>query len=204
MRVANTAIKKTRHPIPTLEAVSVELNVARVFSKLDLTQAYHQLELNPASRGIKSFSTHLGLYRYKRLNYSTNAAAEIFQHALQDTLQGIQGANNIADDIIVFGNTRKDYDRALEEVLTRLQENNLTLNLQKCKFLEKNLESFGLLFPEQGVSPDPKKVDAFANTKPPTTVGEVRSLLGMANYSAKFIKNYATITEPLGNTLEII
>ena len=140
MRVANTAIKRTRHSIPTLEAVPVELNGARLFSKLDLTQAYHQLELNPASRRITTFTTHLGLYRYKRLNYGTNATAEIFQHTLQMTLQGIQGAKNITDDIIVFGNTRKNDDQALEEVLTRVQENNLTLNLQKCKFPIKNLD----------------------------------------------------------------
>ncbi|XP_028417254.1 uncharacterized protein LOC114541657 [Dendronephthya gigantea] len=163
MRVANTAIQRTRHPIPTLEAVSIELNGARFFSKLDLTQAYHQLELNAASQGITTFSTHLGLYRYKRLNYSTNATAELTQHTLQETLQGIQGAKNIADDIIVFGNTRKEHDQALEEVLRRLQESNLTLNLQKCKFLKKNLEFFGLVFTEQGVSLDLKKVDAFAN-----------------------------------------
>ena len=78
-----------------------------------------------------------------------------------------------------------------------------TLNLQKCKFLKKNLEFFGLVFTEKGISPDPKKVDAFVNAKHPTTVSEVRSLRyvsevrGMANYSSKFIKNYATITEPL-------
>ena len=74
MRVANTAIKRTRHPISTLEDVPVELNGARVFSKFDLTQAYHYLKLNPASREITTFSTHLGLYRYKRLNNGTYAA----------------------------------------------------------------------------------------------------------------------------------
>ena len=197
MRVANTAIKRTRHPIPTLESVSMELNGASFFSKLDLCQAYHQLELSPESRNITTFCTHLGLFRYKRLNYGTNAAAELFQHTLQQTLQGIKGVKNIADDIIVFGNTREEHDRALEECLTKLQEHNLTLNLEKCKFLKKNLEFFGLVFTEQGVSPDPKKVQAFANTQRPTTVSEVRSLLGMANYSSKFIKDYATITEPL-------
>ena len=197
MRVANTAIKRTRHPIPTLESVSMELNGASFFSKLDLCQAYHQLELSPESRHITTFCTHLGLFRYKRLNYGTNAAAELFQHTLQQTLQGIKGIKNIADDIIVFGSTREDHDRALEECLTRLQEHNLTLNFEKCKFLKKNLEFFGLVFTEQGVSPDPKKVEAFANTRRPTTVSEIRSLLGMANYSSKFIKDYATITEPL-------
>ena len=203
MRAANTTIKRTRHPIPTVEAVSLELNGASIFSKLDLSQACHELELSPTSRHITTFCTHVGLYRYKRLSYGTNVAAELFQHSLQETLQGIKGVENIAEDIIVFGNTREDHDRALEECLTRLQEHNLTLNLQKCKFLKKNLEFFGLVFTEKGISPDPKKVDAFVNTKQPTTVSEVRSLRyvsevrGMANYSSKFIKNYATITEPL-------
>ena len=157
MRVANTAIKRTRHPIPTLESVPMELNGASFFSKLDLCQAYHQLELSPESRHITTFCTHLGLFRYKRLNYGTNAAAELFQHTLQQTLQGIKGIKNIADDINVFGNTREDHDRALEECLTRLQEHNLTLNFEKCKFLKKNLAFFGLVFTEQGVGPDPKK-----------------------------------------------
>ena len=191
------AIKRTRHPIPALESVSLELNGASFFSKLDLCQSYHQLELSPKSRNITTFCTHLGLYRYKRLNYGTNAAAELFQHTLQQTLHGIKGTKNIADDIIVFGNTREEHDRALEECLTRLQEHNLTLNFQKCKFLKKNLEFFGLVFTEQGVSPDPKKLEAFANTQRPTSVSEVRSLLGMSNYSSKFIEHYATITEPL-------
>ena len=53
-------------------------------------------------------SLHLGLSRYKRLNYGTNAAAEIFQYTWQTQLQGIKGVKNIADDIIVFwSNTRR-------------------------------------------------------------------------------------------------
>ena len=116
---------------------------------------------------------------------------------MQQTLQGIKGIKNIAGDIIVFGSTREDHDHALEECVTRLQEHNLTLNFENCKFLKKNLEFFRLVFTEQGVSPDPKKVEAFANTRQPTTVSEIRSLLGMANYSSKFIKDYATITKPL-------
>ena len=87
MRQANEAIKRIRHPIPTVDDVRFELNGAKYFSKLDLSQAYHQLELDPKSRHITTFSTHVGLYRYKRLNYGTNAAAEIFQCTLQTQLQ---------------------------------------------------------------------------------------------------------------------
>jgi hypothetical protein len=156
MQVANTAIKRTRHLIPTLESVFMELNGASFFSKLDQCQAYHQLErtFSPESRKITTFCTQLGLFRYKRLNHGTNTAAELFQHTLQQLLQDIKEIKNIADDIIVFGNTRAEHDRALEKCLTRLQEHNLTLNFEKCRFLKKNLEFFGLVFTEQGVSPD--------------------------------------------------
>eukprot|EP00794_Sanderia_malayensis_P012392 gene12392-biopygen9877 len=69
MRVANKAIKRVRHLIPTVEDVSLELNGAKFFSKLDLSQAYHQLELHPDSRYITTFSTHIGLYRYTRYKF---------------------------------------------------------------------------------------------------------------------------------------
>ena len=87
MRLANEAIERIRHPIPTVDDISFALNGAKFFSKLDLSQAYHQLELDEASRYITTFSTNIGLFRYKRLNYGTTAAAEIFQYTLQTQLQ---------------------------------------------------------------------------------------------------------------------
>ena len=110
MRQANSAIKRVRHPIPTVEDISLELNGAKYFSKLDLAQAYHQLELHEDSRYITTFSTHVGLFRYKCLNYGTNAAAEIFQYTLKRQLQGLLGVRNIADDIIVYGQTLEEHD----------------------------------------------------------------------------------------------
>ena len=197
MRAANTAIKRVRHPIPTVNDISLELNGAKFFTKLDVTQAYHQLELSLSSRQITTFVTHSGLYRYKRLNYGTNSAAEIFQHALQQILHDIPGVKNIADDILVFGPTYEAHNRALDECLQHLADHGLTVNFDKCSFLKPTLELFGLIFSKDGVCPDPKKVTVFANTATPTTISEVRSLLGMANYSAQFIPDFATITEPL-------
>ena len=55
MRLANEAIQRTRHPIPTVDDVRFELNGAKFFTKLDLSQAYHQLELDEASRSITTF-----------------------------------------------------------------------------------------------------------------------------------------------------
>ena len=197
MRQANEAIKRVRHPIPTVDDVRFKLNGAKYFSKLDLSQAYHQLELDPKSRHITTFSTHIGLYRYKRLNYGTNAAAEIFQYTLQTQLQGLIGVKNIADDIIVYGSTRKEHDENLDKCLQRLTTRGLTLNASKCKLLNPTLEFFGQIFSADGTRPDPQRVVDLQNVATPTTVQEVRSLLGMANYSSQYIPNFATITPSL-------
>ena len=196
MRQANEAIKRVRHPIPTVDDVRFELNGAKYFSKLDLSQAYHQLELDPKSRHITTFSTHIGLYRYKRLNYGTNAAAEIFQYTLQTQLQGLIGVKNIADDIIVYGSTRKEHDENLDKCLQRLRTRGLTLNASKCKLLNPTLAFFDQIFSADGTRPDPQRVVDLQNVATPTTVQEVRSLLGMAKYSSQYIPNFATITAP--------
>ena len=78
MREANKAISREKHPMPTVEDLMSDLNSSTVFSKLDLSNAYHQLELDESSRYITTFTTHVGLRRYKRLLFGVNAASEIF------------------------------------------------------------------------------------------------------------------------------
>ncbi|MCG8046748.1 MAG: aspartyl protease family protein, partial [Candidatus Thiodiazotropha endolucinida] len=77
MREPNRAIKRTRYLIPTVDDIIVDLNGAKVFSKLDLVKGYNQLILSERSRNITCFTTHAGLFRYKRLCFGINSAAEI-------------------------------------------------------------------------------------------------------------------------------
>ena len=128
MRQANRAIKRERHASPTMKEIIRDLNGAKVLSKLDLYQGYNQLELAPESRYITTFSTHLGLMRYTRLNFEVCSAAEIFQNVIRETLEGINGAINISDDILVLGKSQEEHDQNLRCVFQRLKEKGLTLN----------------------------------------------------------------------------
>ena len=143
MRNPNEAIKRTRFPIPTSKDLDILLNGACYFSKLDVRQAFHQLELDEDSRYITTFTTHRGLYRYKRLNFGTNAASEIFQHPLEIHLTWLSGVKNIHDDILVFGTTRHEHDVALKGCLDKLSEIGITLKKSKCKFLQSEITFFG-------------------------------------------------------------
>ena len=103
MHCANEAVQRERHPIPTIDDVLHEINQSTVFSKIDLKWGFHQIELEEESRGITTFATHCGLFRYKRLMFGISSAPETYQHIIQQVLQGCEGAHNIADDIIING-----------------------------------------------------------------------------------------------------
>ena len=104
--------------------------------------AYHQIPLAKESRCITTFTTYEGLFRFKRLNYGTNSAAEIFQNIFQRNLTGIRGVKNIANDIINHGKSRPDHDRALKNCRKRLEDLALNTKGTRCSFLQKKRSKF--------------------------------------------------------------
>ena len=103
MQQANKAILRERHITPTIDDVLCDLNEAKFFSKIDLNSGYHQIVLHPDSRYITTFSTHIGLRRFKRLNFGISSAAEIFQNIIREVINDIGGCVNISDDILIYG-----------------------------------------------------------------------------------------------------
>ena len=92
LRQPNTAIKRTRHLMPTTDELINDLNGATIFPKLGFRQGYHQLMLDEEFGNLTTFSTHKGLRCYKRLCFCVNSAAEIFQHKISETIQDIPNA----------------------------------------------------------------------------------------------------------------
>ena len=158
MREANKAIKRTRHPLPTLDDVIADLNGASWFSTLDMNSGFHQFRLHPDSRDITTFSCHAGLFRFKSLMFGVNSAPEVFQSAVEQLLSGIPGCKNMADDILVYGCTKDEHDRNLRLVLNRLKEHGATLNKDKCTFGQQSVKFYGHIFSAAGVKADPKKI----------------------------------------------
>ena len=170
----------------------------REATTLDLRSGYHQLELHPERRHITTFTTHVGLRRYKRLIFGINAASEIFQNEIAKLLVRLLGCKNISDNINMYGrDDQKEHDENLRRVLTRLEENNAKLNREKCSFRQRQVVFFGHTFSSNGVQADPRKIETIKNMQPPWNVSEMKPLLGMTQYVSRFIPNYASITAPL-------
>ena len=197
MREANQAVQRERHLTPTVDELITEFNGSKVFTRLDMNVGYHHIELAPESRHITTFSTHLGIFRYKRLNFGISSAAEIFQDIIRQTICDLNGVINMSDDILVHGEDQAEHDKNLRAVLTRLRDKGLSLNRNKCEFNKKKVAFYGYVFSSDGISPDPRKVHDIKEAPKPESPDEVSSLLGLVNYCSRFIHNLATITRPL-------
>ena len=109
---------------------------------------------------------------------------------------------DLSVEVLVWGSDEQDHYRALSATFQQLRNSGLTLKRSKCEFGKRSINFFGLTFSDQGIGPDPEKVEALQHVSPPTNQAELRSFLGMANYSAPFIYNYATLAAPLRNLVK--
>ena len=114
---------------------------------------------------------------------------EVFHEEIYQTLADILSVRNIYNEILIYGKTESEHNLALFRVLQHLQDCGLTLNLQKRIFSIPQIE--------QGVAPTQDRTAALLNITRPTTIAEVKSFLGMANFSAYFIPEFSSKTAPL-------
>lgn len=197
MRAANKAVLRERHQLPTIDDLVTAVNGSVLFSKLDLREGFHQFELCESSRGITTFYTHNGLWRYKRLFFGITSAPEIFQDTIRQLIAPVKNAINVSDDILIFGKSQREHDRALEAVLEILASAGLTLNRDKCQFSADKLSFFGYEFSEKGLRADPRKIEAIDKLSPPANKDEVHSFLGTVAYCGRFVPNLSAVSAPL-------
>jgi len=101
------------------------------------------------------------------------------------------------DNILVVIDTEEGHKELVEEVLRRLEENDLFVKPEKCKWKVREVEFLGVVIGPRGVKMQKKKVEGVLNWLAPRNIKEVQKFLGLANYYRRFIKNFAKIAAPL-------
>ena len=114
----NRASKLDCNPIPIIEDLFAKSPGGKTFSKLDLSQAYQQLQLDEKSKSYVVINTQRGLFRYNGLPYGVSSAPGIFQRTMENLLQGVPHVVVYLDDILITCPSQKEHLKALEEVLS--------------------------------------------------------------------------------------
>ena len=156
----NKAVQLDRYPIPRVEDLFAKLQGGQSFTKLDLSQAYQQLELDEDSKKLVVINTHRGLFRYNRLPFGISSAPGIFQRVMEQLLKDIPSVVVYLDDILITGRTDAEHLATLDRVLDQLEKHGLRVNKNKCTFLAPSVTYLGHKIDKEGLHPTDDKVKA--------------------------------------------
>jgi hypothetical protein len=120
-----------------------------------------------------------------------------FQHLMETVVNGLANVIVYIDDLLVHSATHPEHITALDQVLQRLVQHRIKINLQKGFFGSKEVSYLGFRLTEQGILPGTDKLKAVKNTPPPANVHEVRQFLGLCNFFRCHVRNFAQLTSPL-------
>ncbi len=169
----------------------------KLFSKLDMSNAYLQLPLDEDSRQYVTINTTRGLFQYNRLPFGVSSAPAIFQRYMETLMQGLRGVSVYMDDILVTGPSLEEHLETLSKALERLWNAGLRLNRAKCSFLKSSITYLGHVIDKDGLHPTQEKVRAIKEAPTPRNVEQLRSFLGLINYYSKFMPNLSSKLSPL-------
>ena len=200
----NPQLKTVSPPNINIDDILADLAGGVKFSKLDLANAYNQMEVSEESREYLTIATHNGLFRQNRLVFGITTAPAIWQNAIEKVLQGLPSVNVYLDDILVSGRTESESDHLsnLGRVFERLTEFGLKLNRDKCEFSRDSLEYLGHVIDAQGIHKSADKIAVILDAPRPTDVSSLRSFIDMASYYRKFVPDFASTLHPLTTLLE--
>ena len=131
-----------------------------IFSKLDFSTAYLQLEVSPKSKPLLTINTHRGLYQYEILNYWVASAPAIFQETMDKKLNGLEKVCCFIDDILISSSSKEEHLILLREVLRRLEIHGINIGRSKCEFQKPPITYLGYSIDKGGIHPTGYKVKA--------------------------------------------
>ncbi|XP_062534290.1 uncharacterized protein K02A2.6-like [Armigeres subalbatus] len=188
-------------PIVVVKKPGGKLYGCRYFSVIDLSDAYLQVEVDD-SKQLLTINTHRGLFRFNRLAPGVKSAPGAFQQLMNSMVADLEGVDTFLDDIFVASKTEEEHHKMLKALFQRRQAYGFVLREEKCNILQTEVKYLAHIVDENGLRPDPSKVEAIVKMPPPKDVTTLRSFLGAVNFYAKFVPEMHQLRRPLDALLK--
>jgi hypothetical protein len=200
----NAVTIKNKYPLPRIDILFDQLAGAKVFSKIDLCSGYHQIKIKPSDIPKIAFSTRYGLYEYLVMSFGLTNAPAYFMYLMNSVFIPELDKFIVVfiDDILIYSKTEEDHANHICVVLQRLRDHRFYAKFSKCKFWLDSVKFLGHTIFNEGISVDPTKVQEVMDWKPPTSVHQIRSFLGLAGYYRQFIPDFSKIAKPMTELLK--
>ena len=202
-RKLNDITIKNRYALPLISELFDRLKNAKLYTRLDMADAYNQLRIAEGDEFKTAFRTRYGHFEYLVMPFGLTNAPASFQAYANDCLRDFLDIFCVVylDDVLIFSDTLEEHVAHVKRVLSRLREYGLTCKLSKCEFHVTSVSFLGFIISPDGISMEPDRVVAIAEWPIPTSVQDVQIFLGFANFYRRFIEGYSRITSSISTLL---
>lgn len=196
-----------KYNLPSIEELLGKIGDATIFTNLDLSSAYHQVELTERSKDYCAFSAgKFGRWRYRKMPFGISGAPYTFQFLMDSIFTVLDEAPidvlAYLDDLLIYSKDMDSHMIQLEKVFEKLLNANLKINMKKCNFMKDEVEYLGFKISENKVTPPEEYVKSLQEIRPPKNKKELQRFLGKVGYLQKFIKHFQAKVRPLSELLK--
>ncbi|CCO36331.1 hypothetical protein RSOLAG1IB_11709 [Rhizoctonia solani AG-1 IB] len=203
-RRLNNRTKKNVYPLPRPDNLMSKLQGAKIFTKLDLRWGYNNVRVKEGDKWKTAFRTKYGLFESLVMTFGLTNAPAAFQYFMNNLFQDLLDVYVIIylDNILIFSRDEVKHEFHVHKVLQCLEAGQLFCKGSKCEFHCTKVEYLGIIVSDQGFSLDKLKIQAVQEWPVPTTVKQVQSFLGFANFLQQFVANFSHMARPLHNLVK--
>jgi len=143
---------------------------------------------------------HIGFFEPTVMFFGMTNLPAIFQAMMNEILRDLINEGKVAvfvDDVLVGTETEEEHDEIMEEILRRLEENDLYIKLEKCVWKVRKIGFLGVIIRPNRIEMEEEKIDGVLSWPQPKNVKDVRKFLGLTNYYRRFIKDFTRVARPI-------
>ena len=191
---------KNNYPLPLISDVLENIGVKKLFTKMDLRWGYNNIRIKEEDEWKAAFTMPEESFEPMVMFFGLTNSPATFQAMINELLRDLINMGKVAvfiDDVIVGMESEEGHDELVAEVIKRLEENDLYVKPEKCKWKVKEVEFLGVIIRPEEIKMEKEKVKEVLEWLTPKCVKDIQKFLELANYYRQFIERFATVARPL-------
>ena len=189
---------KNNYPLPLISDILENIGMKKIFTKMDLRWGYNNARIKEEDEWKAVFTMPEGSLEPMVMFFGLTTSPATFQAMINKLLRDLINTGKVAtfiDDVIIGTETEEEHDKIVAEIIRRLEENDLYVKPEKCRWKIKEIGFLEVVIGPEEIKIE--KVKGVLEWLTPKCVKDMQKFLGLANYYRRFIKGFASIAGPL-------